>query len=879
MTIEVYQAEFRSLGEKYEIESAMTIHEFVVKQSPNYENTDEHRVNAYVNGELIDSAEWKSYRISPADSVEFVLEPKGGGAFLIGAVVAAVVATAAAILLRPSIPSIGGRNSQQGSSIYEVNAQGNRPKLGDVIPDQLGRHKVYPDVLTAPVRRWTEDNRSQELCLFMSLGNGYFEEEWDTLKIGSTPVNTLPGISYQAFEPGEYVGNNHATQNWYNAPEVGASTGSSGLRLRGNVGGTINYSGQAATDGAVLTLASNPPSGWDSAVRVRIQLFQSVTVGSNGTSIFGDFQHLSNGLPIRIQTQNLRGNYRVRSVSTAGLLLEHIDTGALIDNFSPGDYTIVIDRLDAVYRIVDQDNRRVRFQRMIDEANDDTTWSEFQQLAGYVSTGVYAAGFDPGLWTGAFLACPESETTSVIEWDVFCPNGLGYINDDGGIGWRERDIELQWRHKGNSGWNSIIRRIGGNSRDQLGWTFREIIPAGTTPEVRVRRTSIEDESTQSLDKIEWYGLRSWLPTNESYEGITTLAMIIRGSDLIASQTENQINLIQTRRLPTWDGSGWSGLNATRDISAGVRYIAHSVGYTDDDIDTDELIRLHYVWDGRGDKFDYVFDEPTTVKEAENTVLRAGMAELTTDGGRITPVRDAPRTTPEHMYSPQNYIEGGGLAVSVSTPRRDDPDGIDVEYFDENSWTTEIVKCRLPGDSGFRAEKVRIDGVTSRLQAYRIGMRERSRQKYARWQYRFATPTDALNSKYLSYCVVAGEVPGFAQSAIIEQVSQESDGVHIESSEPLDWNNGVENVVSWRRADGSYSGAWPAERGDDDYHVIAQIPAGDVPVIQRNMEPPHLLFGEGFHVLVRNIEPDGESVDVTAENYDERVYAYDNANYP
>lgn len=872
--IEVYQAEFRSLGEKYEIDVPTTIHDFVEGQAPGYENTPEHRVNAYVNGALVDQGEWRATSITPSDQAQFVLEPRGGA--VVAAIVAAVVAVAAAVLLRPSIPNIGGRNSQQGSSIYEVNAQGNKLKLGDVIPEQAGRHKFYPDVLTAPVRRWSSDNRSQSLFLFMSTGVGSFARNIDDLKIGSTPVTSLTGIEHQFFEPGESVAGVEAAQNWYNAPEVGAATGTSGLQLRGNTGGTVNFSGLSSTDGDDLVLASNPPSGWDSTVRLKIQLFQSVTVSSTGSFIVGQFEHLSDDLIVRIETQNLRGNYRVREVQATGILLEDIDTGVLITDFPPGEHIIVIDRLDAVYRIVDEVGRRVTFQRMIDSSNDDTSWTQFPELTGFVSTGVYNQGFDPELWTGPFLACPESETTSTIEWDIFLPNGLGRLNDDEGIDSRTRQIALEYRALGSSAWTTITRSITGATRDQLGYTFVETLPSAITPEVRVRRTSIEDTSTRAFDKIEWYGMRSRLTANSSYPGITTIAMVVRGSDLIASQTENQINLVQTRKIPWWDGSTWTPPEATRDISAWVRYIAHSVGYTDADIDMDELIRLHDTWTARGETFDYIQDEPTTVKEALNTVLRAGMAELTTDGGFITPVRDAPRTTPEHMYSPQNYIEGGGLQVSVTTPRRDDPDGIDAEYFDENSWTVEIVKCRLPGDSGFRAEKVRIDGVTSRLQAWRIGMRERSRQKYARWQYRFSTPTDALNSKYLSYCVVAGEVPGFAQSAIIEQVSEESDGVHIESSEPLDWNNGVEHVVSWRRDDGSYSGAWPAERGDDDYHVIAQIPTGEVPVIQRNMEPPHLLFGEGFHVLVRNIEPDGESVDVTAENYDERVYASDDA---
>lgn len=878
--IEVYQAEFRSLGEKYEIESAMTIHEFVVKQAPDYENTPEHRVNAYVNGALVDCEEWRNYRIAPADDVHLVLEPKDGGALVIGAIVAAVVSAAAAILLRPSIPNIGGRDSQQGSSIYEVNAQGNRPKLGDVIPEQAGRHKKYPDILTAPVRRFV-NQRSQELYLFFSLGVGEFERDENDLAIGETPVNSLPGVSYQFFEPSGDVSGHPSAENWYNAAEVGASTGAAGLRLRGITQSSGRLDVRGSSNGDVLSFAGGYlPPGWSGDVRLTVRIPQPITVASNQTTLGGDFRHLAAGMQVRIYSVSFAGVYVVRSHSTGAITLETTD-GTLVDNLPVGTHTAPIDRDGALYGVVErfQQTTQIRLQRYIDADTIDPGWSEFPTVSDAQNIVVDVSDAEPeALWTGPFLACPKNEQTTVIEWDVFCPNGLCYISDDGSISERSIDVELQWRDGQNGAWSSIVKTVSAATQDQVGWTFRDIIPAAS-PQTRSRRLTLEDTAVGARDRIEWYGLRCQLQQNTSYPGVSTLAMVISGSDLIASQTENQINIVETRKIPRWNGGAWTAPEPTRDISAWVRYIAHSVGYTDADIDMDELIRLHDIWTARGETFNVVQDEPTTVKEAINTVLRAGMAELTTDGGRITPVRDAPRTTPEHMYSPQNYIEGGGLVVSVSTPRRDDPDGVDVEYFDENSWTTEIVKCRLPGDSGFRAEKVRIDGVTSRLQAYRIGMRERSRQKYARWQYRFATPTDALNSKYLSYCVVAGEVPGFAQSAIIEHVSEESDGVHIESSEPLDWDNGVEHVVSWRRDDGSYSGAWPAERGDDDYHIIAQIPPGEVPVIQRNMEPPHLLFGEGFHVLVRNIEPDGEQVDVTAENYDERVYAYDDATLP
>lgn len=883
MTVNVYPSTLTGEPiERHHI-SGVSLHDWLAENAPGCleGKGDARPISASINGQVIPPAEWPSVMLSHSLDVDLRVQPQGLEGALIAAVVAGAVASAAAFLLKPSIPNVNSSESAQGARLLEVNAQGNQPKLGDVIPDQAGRCRKYPDILTAPVRRFLNE-RSQELYLFFSLGVGEFERDEADLLIGETPVSSIPGVSYQFFEPGESVSAHPAAANWYNAPEVGASTGASGLRLRGNTGGPVNFSGLASTDGTDLVLASDVPSGWDSSVRLRIQLFQPATVGSNGTSIFGNFQHLADGMPVRIQTPNLRGNYRVRDVSLSGLLLEDINTGALIEDFPPGDYSIVIDRLDAVYRVVGTSGRRVEFQRMIDNSTDDSQWTQFPNLTGYVNAGVYAAGFDPELWTGPFLACPKSETTNTIEWDVFFPRGLGKINNDGGVDTRTRDIELQWRALGDSEWNSIIRTIEGNSRDQLGFTFSETLPVSITPEVRVRRLTIEDTSTQALDRIEWYGLRSRLPENASYEGVSTLAMVISGSDLIASQTENQINLIETRKLPVWNGSEWTAPQATRDIAPYVRYAALSRGYTDDDIDMEELLHMDALWKARGDTFDFIFDRSTTLKDCLNTVLRAGMAELTISHGKLKPVREGLRTVPEHMYTLQNMT--GELRRKFTGPRLEDPDGIDVEYRDENSWTLEVVECRLPGDAGVKPKKVRLDGVVNRDKAYQIGMRERSRLAYQRWEYDWSTECDGLNSQFKSFCALADDVPLYGRSALLLAVEVEGDDVHLQSSEPFDWQEGESYVIAWRRTDGSLAGPYPAQRGDADDHVVAQMGSDPAPVIYSDMEPPHLLWGTTerwcYQAIVEDVEPEGfESVTLRALNYDARVYAYDDALAP
>ena len=170
-------------------------------------------------------------------------------------------------------------------------------------------------------------------------------------------------------------------------------------------------------------------------------------------------------------------------------------------------------------------------------------------------------------------------------------------------------------------------------------------------------------------------------------------------------------------------------------------------------------------------------------------------------------------------------------------------------------------------------------MTNRTRAWRIGMRERRRQKYRRWTYSFSTELDALNSRYMSYCALADDVPGYGQSAWLKAFEEEGESVALLVSEPLEWQEGESHVIAWRRPDGTLAGPWPAEMGDDEFEVICQ--PDELPEIDRQQEPPHVLFGTterwSYPALVVDVRPRGfESVEVEAVSYDERVYADDDA---
>ncbi|MCO6443906.1 MAG: hypothetical protein J5J04_07470, partial [Anaerolineae bacterium] len=379
------------------------------------------------------------------------------------------------------------------------------------------------------------------------------------------------------------------------------------------------------------------------------------------------------------------------------------------------------------------------FQRLNPDGTDDVSWVGFAADASSPNVTIELDRSQVvGGWLGPFRATPRNETSSLIEFDVFAPQGIGYLNDGGSIDTRIKSWEIQWRSNGGA-WTAQTFSVQAATRDQCGYTFQVTLPAALSGvEVRIRRVGAEQTDLKSLDRLEWYGLRSLLPAPSSYAGVTTMAITITGSDAIASATENQINLIATRKI--------NGV-ATRSIADWVQHVCEDIGYGAEDLDADELARLGAIWDARGDQFDFVFSDQATVRDALAMALRAGYSELTIDDGRIRPVRDEPRTTFEQIYTPQNMT--APLTRQFVSYDPDDHDGVDVEYVDAESWTTQVVECRLPGDVGIRVRKIEAEGVTDRTRAWRLGMRQRRIDAYRRKRYSFSTEWDALNSRYLS----------------------------------------------------------------------------------------------------------------------------------
>lgn len=93
--------------------------------------------------------------------------------------------------------SIKQQNSISASPTYNLSAQGNRARIGEVIPDCYGRHLHYPDFCAEPYTEYSgnEQYLFQQFCL----GQGSYEIE--QIRISDTPIENFDEIEFEVVEP------------------------------------------------------------------------------------------------------------------------------------------------------------------------------------------------------------------------------------------------------------------------------------------------------------------------------------------------------------------------------------------------------------------------------------------------------------------------------------------------------------------------------------------------------------------------------------------------------------------------------------------------------------------------------------------------------
>jgi hypothetical protein len=807
------------LFESNECVEGETLHQWLVDNVPAYVVQEVPLFSATLNNQVFEQALWPSYKFKNDDVLALTVEAKG---LVISMAIIAVIAVGAAVYMSSQIPDNYNNTTPDGSSIYDANVQGNRPRLMGVIPELAGTHKIFPDHLTMPRREYIDNE--QWIYLLMSAGVGELEINPENIFIGYTPISNYAGdVFYSIFPPNADITSHEAYRNIYTAAEVGGTSGTSGIELKGKI-----TSAGSSTGGGLR---------WD---------FSGTSINSYRTIM------LSDGEPETIQT-------------TFPFVADEIVTitGADLNN---GDY-----------RVVSSSGSYGTMQKVDVQGQDDNSWGSFSVATGVTAKLEVTGGGGDGQYSGPFFACPENESTNTLWLDFKLPQGLGELDDNGAFLSKTVSLSIQYRHDGGTQWTTVTHSFTNSTNDELAETLKIDLPGYIRPEVQVKRITAAEDNTRVYDKVEWIALKSELISPTSYTDITTIAVKIRGTNALSNSAENKFNIIATRKLPVYENGAWSLPKATNDIGSFFAHIIKDVGHSDQQIGLTELARLQEVWQGRNDEFKAVFDNDSTLFNALKRVLSAGFAEPTLDYGQIIPVRDELRTGFDYMYQPENMKTPLKREIKLFDP--DEPDGVEVEYFSDITWKPETVLCLLGDELGIKPKKVRAFGITNKTKAWQFGMRKRREIRYRRTKYSFSTEMDALNSSYLSYDALADDIPGYSQTGHVLGVNRRE----LTLSEPLEWGTGT-HFISLRKPDGTLSGPYICTKGSLENNVLLTTDLDFTPDCSGRMELPTFQFGVAnrwcLPALVTDVKPSGtDKVNVTAANYDARVYADDDNSPP
>ncbi len=590
----------------------------------------------------------------------------------------------------------------------------------------------------------------------------------------------------------------------------------------------------------------------------------AITSSSLPAAVFGDAPVYTSG------TASAGGSPAV----TANVTLAYNSaTGTAFSGMPEGLQRLSLAHRGNEYRIVSADGTTATVARLVSGAVDES-WPGFtaRTMIDYEASGLN----DTLSWLGPFLVCPENEVVDAFEVNFSFPNGICGFDSKGKKRIRHVEWEIQYRVYGSgSGWVSHQGEYALKNVNGLGFTERITLSSPGLVEVRCRRRN-EQGSNNARDSMYWQALRGRLLTRpSSYPGVSLMAVTVETGGKLAAQSDRRVNVVATRAYDS---------GTARTISGALLHVGNSLGL-EMDVDTINALESAY-WTPRGEYFDFATGDSISALEMLQKIANAGKSRFLLSDGLATVNREGIKPW-TGVITPHEMVEE--LQSGFTVPSDDDFDGVDVTYINGTTWAEETVKCRTPDNpTPVKIENYKLDGVLNQDHAYQIGMRRLMKYLQQRVTFQTTTELDALCYNTGDRIVLTDDIPGNNTiSCLVEAMTTAGGVTTFTVTEPLDWS--FENPRALiRYQDGSASGLMVASWVGDFQLSVPHLSEFDDPMkvdlSSATIEPIRLVFcGSTRHVydaIVEEIAPQSDGTcQVTAKEYLESFYQYDDATYP
>lgn len=365
----------------------------------------------------------------------------------------------------------------------------------------------------------------------------------------------------------------------------------------------------------------------------------------------------------------------------------------------------------------------------------------------------------------------------------------------------QADIEYQLGDKTSKGKDKNntegvtvrYRPVGGGAYQTLGSqtvtnsdtrTHRMSI-SGDVPEgqyeVQVSRMGLaEVEGKGAFVNFTFSTLTSIQADSASYKGIARVALRLKATGEL-SGTPDEIKMVaHARPVQLWDGSNWQ-LARTRESglsNPGAQMLAYIRGYFDEDgkliggmglsdlfidIPSFQAFMLHC--SANSYTYDYYLRDARNHDEVLSSIAAAGFGQYTNSSGKIS-VAWAGAEQPISAVVGMGTIRDASFQVDYSLSNT--ADGIELAYFDRNTWETKTLRVAAPGTTTIlNPAQITAEGVTDEARAAEIARYHLGQNLYQYKDISFATDLEHLSYRRMSVLSLSHDLTqwGFSGSIL------------------------------------------------------------------------------------------------------------------
>ncbi|AUR97521.1 TMhelix containing protein [Vibrio phage 1.240.O._10N.261.52.F8] len=827
-------------------------------------------------------------------------------------IVAAVVATAATVLLTPKV-DVQAENRTQGSSTNALGSRENTARIGEREDDIYGKVSAFvPSLIQVPHAEFV-DNQEVEYFAMSCRGQGLIENVRD----GDSKFENLSGGKFNAWNPG---GNpNDGTPADFtiggaiNRPLVNVQQATelqSAELLPPNdsaIGGVTEWLVTSGTNTASLVLSNYQDLEVDLrdhfTVGADCRLVDCVALVSSTTkTLYWSAAGDNKVFTIPTSVENLDGTYEILAVGASSLSIDTSDAFWQVFNSSP----IIRDYFSFTYEdsgfsstttdpeILDRTwygelNGSVLSDKVIninDISSSPNVGQAFDEFLGPIEApgGNLNLVFNFVADSGFYKVVKSTDTEIDAELEIRI-QPLDANGDPDGFVLIE-DVTF------TSNQDSVTR--------QAAITHTSVHNSGQYgAEIIVRRKTDRDKSDNvtNVDKVYWRDLyyKSDIATPD-YGDRTIMQAVIPSTITSRSVKNRQLNLDWTRYITPYQAGGTFGalqpVDTWAEVLIALALDPQNGRLTIDQIDAELLLDVQQELIDYYGSADYVkigYDMDSTklrFQDIYTLFCNAVNVKPYSQGGVFKAYADIKRDFSTKQFTHRNKIPN---TDSKERTYETEYDGVELTYRSNETGQFEEIIKHVNGIDSVNRLTIELSGATEEIQAETRALRELNIIKYQKLKYIF-------EADGIARLTVPGErVDNVDNTRIVKRENnlntynvydgqvQLIDNLTVQLSEPVEFTDGETHSIRFTNLKGELLETIDCTEGSTPYHVVLSQAPSETLYTGYKKEKTNFTFAsdssrQALPVIIRAIESKNtngmKTRQMTAINFDERYYQDD-----